>query len=102
MSQNRGDGDPETSMALLRPGGRRPVPAHHRSTWASSPQFFHQNSYNIFMDLVILIITFSEISLVLYLSIHHFLDANDKDVEAMAMLLPIALNFIGVIYFLSR
>lgn len=93
----------ETSLPLLRRGERRDNPSHYRrSTWAAPPQFFHENSYNIFMDLLILILTFSEIALVLYLSIHHFLDAQDKNVEAMAMLLPIALNFIGVIYFLSK
>jgi hypothetical protein len=90
-----------SDAALLRAGPRTRAPSHYRSTWAAPPQFFNENSYNIFMDLITLILTFVEISLVLYLSIHHFKDSINK-VEGMAMLLPIALNFIGVIYFLSK
>lgn len=95
------EGTPLREKVIKRTKNQPAVPIHYRSTWSSPPQFFHENSYNIFWDLTTLILTFSEIALVLYLSIHHFINA-EKELEGMAMLLPIALNFIGVIYFLSK
>ncbi|CAG7786189.1 unnamed protein product, partial [Allacma fusca] len=55
--------------------------------------------YNIFMDSVIFMVTLLEIFVVIFIAITHFHHA--MGLTALAMLFPILLNFVGVIYFLS-
>ncbi|ODN05934.1 hypothetical protein Ocin01_00759 [Orchesella cincta] len=74
---------------------------HEMQEVQRNQQHHHQPSraYIIIVDLINLLMTALEIALVLYLSIHHFTDS--MGVIAVAMLAPIALNFIGVTFFFS-
>lgn len=65
------------------------------------PSQQHPNQcYTVFVDLINMLMCSAEIALVLYLTIHHFLES--MGVIAVAMLAPILLNFVGVTYFFSE
>jgi len=60
----------------------------------------HNKCYNVTMDLISFILAITEIFIVIWLSYSHF--SHSMGLIAIAMLLPIFCNVIGVTYFLSE
>jgi hypothetical protein len=78
-----------------------PTPLSLASDDGSDDDDHHGNQCcNIFLDFTSILLSVTEIGLVLYLSISHF--SHSQGVIALAMLGPIFLNFVGVTYFLSK
>lgn len=86
----------------------QPLLENHRSenSGAKDQNEMHKDKqhpnrlYIIMVDLINLVMSATEIGLVLYLTTEHFL--HSEGVIAVIMLAPILLNFVGVTYFFSE